>query len=143
VIVHFCLILTALPGASAQAVAKYHARLSRGAIDVAALSTVAGSGAATAEFNGKTLTIAGKFDGLLSPATAVHLDRGVAKGVRGKPVASLQFTGTTEGTISGTIELTSSQLDDLKQGRLYIQIDSEKVPDGNLWGWILPGEARR
>jgi hypothetical protein len=26
----------------------------------------------------------------------------------------------------------------LKAGRLYIQIDSEKGPEGHLWGWLLP-----
>jgi hypothetical protein len=25
----------------------------------------------------------------------------------------------------------------LKKGQLYIQISSEKAPDGNLWGWFV------
>jgi hypothetical protein len=29
----------------------------------------------------------------------------------------------------------------LLDGRVYLQIHSESVPDGNLWGWLLP-EAR-
>jgi hypothetical protein len=25
----------------------------------------------------------------------------------------------------------------LKAGRFYIQLHSERAPDGNLWGWLL------
>jgi hypothetical protein len=27
---------------------------------------------------------------------------------------------------------------DLDKGRLYVQLQSEKAPDGNLWGWLMP-----
>jgi len=33
--------------------------------------------------------------------------------------------------------LTPEQVQSLKKGQLYIQIYSEKAPDGNLWGWLL------
>jgi hypothetical protein len=33
--------------------------------------------------------------------------------------------------------LTPDQVDSLKKGRLYVQISSEKSPEGTLWGWIL------
>jgi len=29
---------------------------------------------------------------------------------------------------------------DLEKGRFYVQLHSEKAPDGNLWGWLLPQE---
>lgn len=127
----------------AQEAVKFHARLSRAAIDLAALSSVAGSGKVTAELTGRTLMLAGEFNGLVSPATAAHLDRGVAMGVRGKPIGTLTVTPATEGTVSGSLELTASQVTDLNEGRLYVQIDSEKAPDGNLWGWIIPGAPRK
>ena len=41
------------------------------------------------------------------------------------------------GTLTGSIQLTPVQIDDLRRGRLYIQIHSEKAPEGNLWGWLL------
>jgi hypothetical protein len=28
-------------------------------------------------------------------------------------------------------------------GRFYIQLHSEKAPEGNLWGWLLREETRR
>ena len=39
-------------------------------------------------------------------------------------------------------ELSAEQQHDLVSGRLYVQLQSEKAPDGNLWGWLLPQEKR-
>ena len=44
---------------------------------------------------------------------------------------------TVKGALSGTVELTPDQIADLRAGRLYLQIQSERAPDGNLWGWLL------
>ena len=33
--------------------------------------------------------------------------------------------------------------DDLNRERLYVQLYSEKAPEGNLWGWLLAQENRR
>ena len=33
--------------------------------------------------------------------------------------------------------LTPAEVDDLKNERLYVQLSSERAPDGNLRGWIL------
>jgi hypothetical protein len=40
------------------------------------------------------------------------------------------------GTVSGTLSLTPLQVQDLRKGWLYVQIHSERAPDGNLWGWL-------
>jgi len=53
-------------------------------------------------------------------------------------VFDLTATNKTSGTISGTIDLTPAQISDLEKGRLYVQLHSEKAPDGNLWGWLFP-----
>jgi hypothetical protein len=58
-------------------------------------------------------------------------------GVRGPTIADLQISKAVKGTIDGSIELNAEQLEGLRKGHLYIQIDSEKAPDGNLWGWLL------
>jgi hypothetical protein len=42
--------------------------------------------------------------------------------------------------ITGSVMLTPEQVESLKQGKLYVQVHSEKgiAPDGsNLWGWFL------
>lgn len=122
---------------------QYRARLSMVPIDVAMQATVTGNGAASATLKGSTLTINGTFSGLKTAATVVHVLRSPKTGMRGTPIGNLTATAATSGTISGSIELTKPQIDDLSAGRLYIQLHSEKAPDGNLWGWLLAAEARK
>jgi hypothetical protein len=116
----------------------FKARLSPVPISVAMMSTIAGYGSLTATLAGKQLTIQGTFEGLRSPATTVQIHR-APKGIPGPVVPNLELTATkaVKGTINGTLELTPDQISDLRNGRLYIQIQSERAPDGNLWGWLL------
>jgi hypothetical protein len=117
----------------------FKARLSPVPIDATMMSTVAGSGSITATLSGKQLTITGTFEGLRSPATTAQLHRG-PKGIRGPAIIDLDLMipKAVKGTLSGSVELTPDQITDLKNGRLYLQIQSERAPDGNLWGWLLP-----
>lgn len=128
---------------SAQGSRTYQARLSWVPIDIAMQASVAGEGAATAVLKGNTLTINGTFKGLSTPATVARLHRGHLLGVRGPAIAELTVRKATDGEVFGTIDLTPAQVDDLAHRRLYIQIHSEKAPDGNLWGWLLTQEPRR
>ena len=115
---------------------EYHARLSVVPIDVTMQSTVAGSGSLTAQLAGKKLAISGTFQGLASPATIAQLHRG-PKGIRGPAIFDLTVSKAASGNVIGTVELTPEQIEDLKNARLYVQIHSERAPDGNLWGWLL------
>jgi hypothetical protein len=117
----------------------FRARLSPVPIDVTMMSAIAGSGSITLTLSGKQLTLTGTFEGLRSPATTAQLHRG-EKGIRGPAILGLDFmiSKTVKGTLSGTVELTPDQIADLRAGRLYLQIQSERAPDGNLWGWLLP-----
>ena len=122
---------------------QYRARLSMVPIDIAMQATIGGSGSATATLKGSTLTISGTFTGLKTPATVVRVHRSVKPGMRGAPIGDLTATQETSGTISGSIELNKDQIADLAAGRLYIQLHSQKAPDGNLWGWLLTPETRK
>jgi hypothetical protein len=115
----------------------FQARLSTVPIDLAMASTIAGSGSVTATLKGRTLTVNGTFKGLKSPATVARLHRSPNRGIRGPSFADLTATAATSGEISGSVELTAAQVEDLEKGRLYVQLHSEKAPDGNLWGWLL------
>ena len=123
---------------------QYRARLSIVPIDIAMQSTIAGSriGIHTAILKGTTLTINGTFSGLKTPATVARLHRSPRTAMRGAPIGDLTVTAETSGTVSGSIELTKEQIDDLAAGRLYIQLHSQKAPDGNLWGWLLAAEKK-
>jgi hypothetical protein len=122
--------------AGAQTAETYKVRLTPVPIDVTMMATIAGAGSATAVLNGTKLTINGTFDGLRSPATVAKIHRGF-KGIRGPAILDLTVTKGTTGTISGSVELTPGQVEDLRNARLYIQIYSERAPEGNLWGWLL------
>jgi hypothetical protein len=136
-------LLAALPAAAhAQAVKSFRARLSPVPIDLTMAATIAGSGSVTATLNGNKLSITGTFDGLKSPATVAKLHKG-QRGVRGEPILELTATKATSGTITANLDLTPQQVQDLQQMRLYVQLSSEKAPDGNLWGWLLPQESKR
>jgi CHRD domain len=125
------------PGQTAASPRTFTARLSTVPIDLAMASTVAGSGSVTGTLKGRTLAITGTFKGLKSSATVVRLHRSPNRGIRGEAFANLDATAATSGTITGSVDLTAAQVDDLEKGRLYVQLHSEKAPDGNLWGWLL------
>lgn len=122
---------------------QYRARLSMVPTDLAMQTTIAGLGAATATLKGSTLTITGTFSGLKTAATVVHVLRSPKTGMRGTPIGDLTATAATSGTITGSIELTKPQIDDLAAGRLYLQLHSQKAPEGNLWGWLLAPEVKK
>lgn len=115
----------------------FQARLSTVPIDLAMASTIAGSGSVTATLKGRTLSFSGKFSGLKTAATVARLHRGPNRGMRGDAIGDLAATPQTSGELSGTVELTPALVEDLEKGRLYVQLHSEKAPEGNLWGWLL------
>lgn len=121
----------------AQGKRDYRARLSPVPIDVAMQATIAGAGTVHATLAGARLTISGTFSGLKSPATVarVHI---ADKGLRGPAAFDLTIAPATSGALSGALDLTPAQVDDLAKSRFYIQVHSEKAPDGNLRGWLLP-----
>jgi hypothetical protein len=126
-----------------QADLRFRARLSFVPLDLAMQNTIAGTGAATATLSGTRLTISGTFKDLKTPATVARVHAGRGKGIRGPAVFDLEVTQATSGTLQGAYELSSAQLQDLKKGHWYIQLHSQKAPEGNLWGWLLPQEERR
>ncbi len=122
--------------AVAQSNMTFKTRLSPVALDAAMKANVAGAGSVSATLAGTKLVISGTFDGLRSSATEAQIRQGSA-GVRGAAILDLTVSKAISGNVSGTFDLTAEQIDSLKKGKWYIQIDSEKAPQGNLWGWLL------
>jgi hypothetical protein len=115
----------------------FAARLGRTPVDTRTQSSTTGRGEADAHLDGDRLTITGRFAGMQGPATAANLHIGQAVGVRGPIVQTIEVTAAAEGDLKGTIRLSAEQIAALKAGRLYIQVNSESAPEGNLWGWLL------
>ena len=131
------LILALIPLVHAQGAQTFKARLSPVPVDATNQPATTGVGAVTAVLTGTKLSISGTFSGLQGPATIAQIHIG-PKGISGPPALDLTVTKATSGTLQGDLMLTAAQVDHLKRGRLYIQIHSEKAPDGNLRGWLLP-----
>lgn len=113
----------------------YKTRLSVVPLDVGMQATVAGQGSIMATLAGNKLTVSGTAEGLRSPATVARIHR-APPGIPGPAILELTVTKTTTPTIAGTVDLTPSMVEDLKNGQLYVQLNSERAPDGNLRGWL-------
>jgi hypothetical protein len=122
---------------TAQAPETFKARLSPVPVDAKTRADIAGVGSVTATLAGAKLSITGSFEGLRSQALDAKVHQGPATGVRGPAILDVTVPHATSGAVSASLDLTPQQIESLKKGRLYLQIDSEKAPDGNLWGWLL------
>jgi hypothetical protein len=133
-------LLTAVGPGRLAAAEKYQIHLSPMPFTDATQPVMTGKGTATATLDGETLTIAGTFTGLASPATKAYLSLSRGPGIPGTAVGELVLVVSRDvaGKLTGQLKLQPSQIAALQGNRLYVQIDTEKVPTGTLWGWLLP-----
>ena len=128
--VFFCL--------GAQAAENFQTYLGPAPLTAANRANIQGRGTATATLDGRKLSVSGKFVGLVSQATGAKLHLGLVMGAPGPAIIDLTISPDMSGSVSGEVTLTSAQVAALKSGKLYIQINSQKAPEGNLWGWLEP-----
>jgi hypothetical protein len=100
-----------------------------------------GRGTVLATLNDNKFSLQGKFSGLSSSATDAHLSMGYVMGGTGPAIGDLAIAQAPSGGISGTFTLTRDQIDALKNGRLYVMLNSQSAPKGNLWGWFQPAHV--
>ncbi|MBW8749022.1 MAG: CHRD domain-containing protein [Acidobacteria bacterium] len=127
-----------IAGSAAAVEQKFATRLTAVAYDGAMRANVQGDGQVFATLDGNKLTVSGRFMALPSSATSAKLHSGGGIGVPGGSILDLQIDGQTDGALSGSFSLSSKQLTALRQGHVYVQVNSQKAPEGNLWGWLLP-----
>jgi hypothetical protein len=123
--------------AQAQGQETFKGRLAPVPLDAKTRPDVAGFGSATAVLAGTKLTVSGNFSEFKSPATVARVHQSRITGIRGPALFDLTVTKGMSGTISGSFDLTSQQADALRKGLFYVQIHTEKAPDGNVWGWLF------
>jgi hypothetical protein len=100
-----------------------------------------GRGTVLATLSNDKFSLHGKFSGLSSPATQAHLHMGNVMGGIGPSIGDLTIAQAQSGDISGTFTLTPDQIAALKSGKLYVLLDSQSAPKGNLWGWFQPAHV--
>jgi len=134
---HFAFCAALLLLATPAFAATYEAELDPAPFDATNRADVIESiGNLTATLDGNTLTVKGTFSNFTSPATNGSFRIGLAKGVPGDAIGNLTVEHARQGGFSGSIKLNAAQLAALKREALYIRIDSEKAPDGNVQGWL-------
>lgn len=131
----FALGLAAAPVLAAET---YRADLGPMPLDEATKKNMLGRGDATAVWDGKALTVTGKFAGLASPAIKAHFIFGSYIGVPGTEKLDLTVSPDSNGMISGHLALNARQAAAFRTGKTYVQIDTQNAPTGTLWGWLLP-----
>jgi len=129
--------LAAVCAVIAQTQQTFKARLSPVAVDAQLVNVITGHGAVSAVLAGTKLTITGSFEGMHSAATVAHLHQSIATGVPGPVIRELTVSKGMDGTISGSADLTPTEVEALRKGLLYVMVHSMGAPDGNLWGWLL------
>jgi hypothetical protein len=139
------LIICALTGAGSAGAAdrRYQGDLDPFPHDNSTRDAVVGTGTVSATLTGNMLAVAGRFAGLSSPATAAHLQVGMAMGVPGPKIGELNVTQARDGEISGSVKLAPAAIAALNKGGLYVQLDSVNAADGNSWGWLENLDAPR
>ena len=135
-------------GAAAPEAARFETELGPTPINSTTRTSVTGHGSVHAILNGTRLEIEGTFEGMSSPATDAHLMMGEGIAIPGPSIQDLTVLPSATGTVTASLTLSRAQAAALRQGRLYIQINSEKAPPGyswgpkgTLWGWLLPKHA--
>jgi len=133
------LILLALCASGpALAIENYQTNIGPTPLDGSNRANVLGRGFVSAALDGGKFTLHGTFAGLASPATEAHLCMGMVMGGTGPAIYDVTVTPAQNGQLSAAVALTPDQIAALKQGRIYILLDSQKAPKGNLWGWFQP-----
>ena len=79
---------------------------------------------------------------LSSPATTAQLRIGLAMGVPGPVIGELPVPHQLTGAISGVVTLSPKQIAALRENSIYVQIESVKAPDGDLWAWLEAPRSR-
>jgi len=122
---------------AAQTPESFKSRLSPVPIDAQLAAVITGHGSVSAVLAGTKLTVSGTFEGMRSAATAADLHQSKMTGIRGVAIHELQASKAMAGKVSGSVDLTPAEVEALRKGLLYVVVQSEGAPDGNLWGWLL------
>jgi len=134
--------LCAFAGAPALAVEGYQTDIGPTPLDGSNRPNVLGRGFVLGTLDGQNFTLQGTFSGLATPATQAHLCMSNVMGGTGPVIHELTVTAAPKGEVSGRVTLTPEQVVALKRGRIYLLLDSQKAPKGNLWGWFQPAHKR-
>ena len=94
----------------------------------------AGTGTAKVDLDGTVLKWTVTYSGTTGPVTAGHFHGPAPSGANAG--VALPFTGSMASPIVGQATLTSTQVDQLKQGLWYVNLHTAAHPGGELRGQV-------
>jgi hypothetical protein len=130
-----CWLIFAGPALAAEG---YQTDLGPTPLDGSNRANVLGRGSVMATLEGRKFTLQGTFAGLATAATKAHICMGAVMGGMGPALYDVTVTPARSGQVSGSVTLTQEQVTALKKGQIYLLLDSQNAPKGNLWGWFQP-----
>jgi len=99
-------------------------------------TSATGEVAATLGEDELTLVVAGSFEGLTGPATAAHIhgpaDEETAAGI----ICPLAASADATGTVIGTCTMTEEQVEQLRDGLMYVNVHTAQFPQGEIRGQL-------
>jgi len=109
-------------------------------------ASMSGRGMVSATLADNTLTIEGTFEGLKSPATGVAVFAGETGQMGVDQVKTATNIGTiaaadVSGSFSGTVELTDEQIALLNGNGIFVVVQTEANPGGEIRGWLVSGNG--
>jgi hypothetical protein len=129
------LAIAAKPAKSPSSPKKYSAALNIGQeVGVVKSAKRGASGRFTATLSGTTLTYTLTFTHLSGAANAAHIHGPAAKKVNAGVLVPL--CGPCTSPVHGTATLTQSQIDQLNDGKTYVNVHTTKNPGGEIRGQI-------
>lgn len=131
-----CTLIATLWSLDSSAQEVYRARLSPMPTTPQTVDEITGEGEVILTLTGNMLMVEGSFSGMSSAATAAHLHNG-PPAQPGPVVHTLDIDQSSAGDISASLELTTEQVEALRNNELYIQVHSTNNPPGELRGWIF------
>lgn len=77
------------------------------------------------------------FSGLTGPTKMVHI-HGLRPASGGAPEVIMMRMDHPTSPVTGSVPFTDAQIAQLKHGDLYVNVHSDKYPDGEIRGWLVP-----
>ncbi len=140
------LAMFAMPTASIAQEATYGDKLGLIPVSNTNRRSIGGTGAVNATLSGTSLNIEGTYRGLAADATGVGVYAGAAGVMGGDKIGEATLIETvaasgTEGSFSGTVELTAEQVEALNDNALFVVVQTAANPTGEIRGWLVAGNT--
>jgi hypothetical protein len=123
---------TAAGGGGGTNVAIYTMTMSGSQETPANSSTATGNVVVTLNRSNGSVSVVGTFSGLSSNATAAHIHGPADVGVSAPVIVPLQVPSATSGAVTGTATMNATNMDDMLNGKTYLNIHSVNYPDGEI-----------